>query len=66
MVPHCGICNKGFGTVIAHLSDQFRCQIYDMTERGLVVHVRNHGRKGAETHTPTSTIDNSATDDSDV
>ncbi|TNN34365.1 Zinc finger protein 350 [Liparis tanakae] len=56
VVPRCRVCDKGFGSLDAYLADQFRhvgvspffcgrCRIYEMTERGLDVHVRNHGRK---------------------
>ena len=52
VVPRCDICNKGFLSLTSYLADQFRhvgvspyycarCQIYEMTERGLSVHIRN-------------------------
>ncbi|KAM8823120.1 uncharacterized protein AB9W97_005208 [Spinachia spinachia] len=56
VVPRCQICNKGFTSLASYLADQFRhvgvspffctrCRIYEMTERGLHVHIRNHDRK---------------------
>ncbi|XP_037311662.2 oocyte zinc finger protein XlCOF7.1 isoform X1 [Pungitius pungitius] len=56
VVPRCDICNKGFTSLASYLADQFRhvgvspffctrCRIYEMTERGLHVHIRNHDRK---------------------
>ncbi|XP_071340559.1 myoneurin [Trachinotus anak] len=85
VIPRCDICNKGFKTLVSYLADQFRhvgvspfycakCQIYEMTERGLSVHIKNHDKKKkkqelAENHpAPTGVsapLDNSATDDSD-
>lgn len=88
VVPRCDICNKGFTSLASYLADQFRhvgvspffctrCRIYEMTERGLLVHIRNHDRKqqqqqeAAPSEAPPQTLgvsanpDNSATDDSD-
>ncbi|KAG8009649.1 Myoneurin [Nibea albiflora] len=83
VVPRCDICNKGFKTLASYLADQFRhvgvspyycakCQIYEMTQRGLSVHIKNHDKKkkrqeAAENRLQTSEapVDNSATDDSD-
>lgn len=76
VVPHCHICNKGFRLLVSYLADQFRhvgrtpyycarCQIYEMTERGLSVHIRNHDKKTPRQQAPAATNDNSATDDSD-
>lgn len=84
VVPRCNICNRGFKSLATYLADQFRhigvtpyycakCQIYEMTERGLSLHIRNHKKKvepeSEENHLPTfgvsTSIDNSATDDSD-
>ncbi|XP_068566379.1 zinc finger protein 358 [Cebidichthys violaceus] len=56
VVPRCHVCNKGFTSLVSYLADQFRhvgvspyfcarCQIYEMTERGLSVHIRNHDKK---------------------
>ncbi|XP_034717602.1 zinc finger protein 205 isoform X1 [Etheostoma cragini] len=56
VVPRCHICNKGFQSVVTYLADQFRhvgvsphhcakCQIYEMTERGLLIHIKNHDKK---------------------
>ncbi|XP_008277290.1 zinc finger protein 526 [Stegastes partitus] len=56
VVPRCDICNKGFKSLASYLADQFRhvgvspyycakCQIYEMTERGLSVHIKNHNKK---------------------
>lgn len=79
VIPRCHICNKGFKTLASYLADQFRhvgvspyycakCQIYEMTERGLSVHNKNHSKKKkrqeGQEKVPT-TADNSATDDSD-
>ncbi|XP_034427643.1 zinc finger protein Gfi-1b [Hippoglossus hippoglossus] len=80
-IPRCNICNRGFKTIMTYLADQFRhvgvspfhcaqCQIYEMTERGLSVHIRNHQKKKQQQQ-PRPTLedftntDNSATDDSD-
>ncbi|XP_033965019.1 myoneurin isoform X1 [Pseudochaenichthys georgianus] len=92
VVPRCDICNKGFLSLTSYLADQFRhvgvspyycarCQIYEMTERGLSVHIRNDNmreKKLQESQNnllePESNLrelgvsvsdDNSATDDSD-
>ncbi|XP_062297811.1 myoneurin [Scomber scombrus] len=85
VIPRCDICNKGFKSLVSYLSDQFRhvgvspyycarCKIYEMTERGLSVHLKNHDKKqkmleSAEkqplTHGVSTSADNSATDDSD-
>ncbi|XP_067434019.1 zinc finger protein 394 isoform X1 [Thunnus thynnus] len=85
IIPRCDICNKGFKSLVSYLSDQFRhvgvspyycakCKIYEMTERGLSVHLKNHDKKqkmleAAEnhllTHGVSTSADNSATDDSD-
>lgn len=81
VVPRCDVCNKGFKSLTSYLSDQFRhvgkspfycarCQIYEMTERGLIIHNKNHDKKLQEQR-PLHTLgvpaagDNSATDDSD-
>ncbi|XP_039983453.1 zinc finger protein 652-A [Xiphias gladius] len=56
VIPRCDICNKGFKSLVSYLADQFRhvgvspfycakCQIYEMTERGLSVHIKNHDKK---------------------
>ncbi|CAL8313178.1 unnamed protein product [Merluccius merluccius] len=56
VVPGCGVCKKNFRSLNSYLKDQVRhigvtpfycprCQIYEMTERGLLVHMRNHSRK---------------------
>ncbi|KAL7373732.1 hypothetical protein ABVT39_013486 [Epinephelus coioides] len=56
IIPRCNICNKGFKSLVSYLGDQFRhvgvspyycaqCQIYEMTERGLSVHIKNHDKK---------------------
>ncbi|XP_023150637.2 zinc finger protein 878 [Amphiprion ocellaris] len=91
VVPRCHVCSKGFKTLASYLADQFRhvgvspyycakCQIYEMTERGLSVHVKNHNKKKKREQQqqqqqdghepppePTGILaaDNSATDDSD-
>ncbi|XP_069562939.1 zinc finger protein 568 isoform X2 [Brachyistius frenatus] len=89
VVPRCDVCSRGFKTIASYLADQFRhvgvtpyycakCRIYEMTERGLSVHIRNHSRKKEEevekevsesggNAPPTfgAAADNSATDDSD-
>lgn len=85
VIPRCDICNKGFKSLVSYLSDQFRhvgvspyycarCKIYEMTARGLNVHLKNHDKKqklleSAEkqplTHGVSTSADNSATDDSD-
>ncbi|GAA6233728.1 zinc finger and BTB domain-containing protein 11 [Lates japonicus] len=85
VIPRCNICNKGFKSLVSYLADQFRhvgvspfycakCQIYEMTERGLSVHIKNHDKKKkkqepAENHLQTlgvsASAENSATDDSD-
>ncbi|XP_039908464.1 zinc finger protein 615-like isoform X1 [Simochromis diagramma] len=86
VIPRCDICNKGFKTLVSYLADQFRhvgvspyycakCQIYEMTERGLSVHIRNHNKKKMteqkanesrlQTFEVSAGADNSATDDSD-
>lgn len=86
VVPRCHICARGFKTLMTYLADQFRhigvtpyycpkCQIYEMTERGLSVHMKNHEKRRKKQETqesgeglvsavPSGT-DNSATDDSD-
>ncbi|XP_044031967.1 zinc finger protein 350 [Siniperca chuatsi] len=85
VIPRCDICNKGFKSLVSYLADQFRhvgvspyycakCQIYEMTERGLSIHTKNHNKKkmkqeSGENHPQTlgasAGADNSATDDSD-
>ncbi|XP_029384608.1 zinc finger protein 652-like [Echeneis naucrates] len=85
VIPRCDICNKGFKTLVSYLADQFRhvgvspfycakCQIYEMTERGLSVHIKNHDKKKRRqemvenrllTTGVSVSVDNSATDDSD-
>lgn len=85
VIPRCDICNKGFRSLVSYLADQFRhvgvspyycakCQIYEMTERGLNVHIKNHNKKKSEqeaseslpqTFRVSAAADNSATDDSD-
>ncbi|XP_034415534.1 zinc finger protein 32 [Cyclopterus lumpus] len=56
VVPRCDVCGKGFSSLASYLADQFRhvgvspffcarCRIYEMTERGLSVHIRNDERK---------------------
>ncbi|KAK9527425.1 hypothetical protein VZT92_013989 [Zoarces viviparus] len=91
VIPRCHICNKGFSSLVSYLADQFRhvgvspyfctrCQIYEMTERGLTVHIRNHDKKKKKlqqeqqqessgnlplTFGGGANADNSATDDSD-
>ncbi|XP_028288183.1 telomere zinc finger-associated protein [Parambassis ranga] len=84
VIPRCDICNKNFKTIMAYLADQFRhvgvspyycakCQIYEMTMRGLSVHIKNHNKKtkkqqeAAGGRAPAGGVpaDNSATDDSD-
>ncbi|XP_022076787.2 zinc finger protein 354C [Acanthochromis polyacanthus] len=90
VIPRCHICSKGFKSLTSYLADQFRhvgvspyycakCQIYEMTERGLSVHNKNHNKKkkreqqqqqqqqqdGHELPPGTLSSDNSATDDSD-
>lgn len=86
VVPRCNICNKGFKTLMSYLADQFRhvgvspyycakCQIYEMTARGLSIHIKNHDKKkkkeqdiqtpAGENPPQTTGVDNSATDDSD-
>ena len=56
IVPECRICEKDFRNLDSYLKDQVRhigvtpfycpeCQIYEMTERGLLVHMRNHNKK---------------------
>ncbi|XP_037612769.1 zinc finger protein 382 isoform X1 [Sebastes umbrosus] len=56
VVPRCNVCNKGFASLSSYLADQFRhvgvspyycalCQIYEMTERGLSVHNKNHDKR---------------------
>ncbi|KAF0028566.1 hypothetical protein F2P81_019653 [Scophthalmus maximus] len=92
VVPRCDVCNRGFNTITSYLKDQFRhvgvspyycaeCQIYEMTERGLNVHIINDDkRKKRRLQTPppqtennnppmlgvSASVDNSATDDSDA
>ncbi|KAM6908337.1 uncharacterized protein PEZ65_016625 isoform 1-T2 [Lycodopsis pacificus] len=88
VIPRCHVCNKGFSSLVSYLADQFRhvgvspyfcarCQIYEMTERGLSVHIRNHDKKKKELQQQEESsgnlpltfgganADNSATDDSD-
>lgn len=85
VIPRCDICNKSFRSLVSYLADQFRhvgvspyycakCQIYEMTERGLNIHIRNHDKKkkkqesvenNLQTFGVSSIADNSATDDSD-
>ncbi|XP_041670134.1 protein krueppel-like isoform X2 [Cheilinus undulatus] len=87
IIPSCDFCSKNFKTVDSYLADQFKhigvtphycakCKIYEITERGLSVHIKNHDKpkKGmpepGETppltpSVPAATADNSATDDSD-
>lgn len=73
IIPPCDVCNKTFKSLVSYLADQFRhvgvtpyhcgrCQIYEMTERGLSIHIKNHDMKkksGLELD------ENSATEDSD-
>lgn len=86
VIPRCDICSKSFKTLVSYLSDQFRhvgvspyycakCKIYEMTERGLRVHIINHDKKkklqeSGDNHLPahgvSASADNSVTDDSDV
>lgn len=84
VVPRCDICNKSFKLLSSYLADQFRhvgkspyycakCQIYEMTERGLIIHKKNHDKKRQQesagnllqTSGVPAIADNSATDDSD-
>lgn len=85
IIPRCNICNKSFKSLVSYLADQFRhvgvspyycgrCQIYEMTERGLSIHIKNHDKKKTElqldenhplTLGVSSNAENSATDDSD-
>lgn len=82
VIPRCDICNRGFRTLTSYLADQFRhvgvspyyctkCQVYEMTERGLNVHFQHHNKKkkkqeSGENHLPTAGgstgADHSATD----
>jgi len=90
VIPRCDICNKGFKTLVSYLADQFRhvgvspyfcarCQIYEMTERGLNIHIKNDEKKKQKqqqqqessgenrplTLGVSTYVENSATDDSD-
>ncbi|XP_029979082.1 uncharacterized protein LOC115411218 isoform X2 [Sphaeramia orbicularis] len=83
IIPRCDICNRGFKTLDTYLADQFRhvgvspyycaeCKIYEMTERGLALHMKNDEKKKKKMQQPKSGEkqlqmcgDNSATDDSD-
>ncbi|XP_051249390.1 zinc finger and BTB domain-containing protein 11-like [Dicentrarchus labrax] len=86
VIPRCDVCNKGFKSLASYLADQFRhvgvspyycarCQIYEMTERGLSIHIKNHDKKKKkkqesgenlqQTSGVSAVADNSATDDSD-
>ncbi|XP_074550052.1 uncharacterized protein LOC141807755 isoform X2 [Halichoeres trimaculatus] len=86
IVPDCHICHKSFKLLTSYLADQFRhvgvtpyhcarCQIYEITERGLSVHIKNHdkpkkkkqrlGENQPQTLAEPVVADNSATDDSD-
>ncbi|XP_034562935.1 zinc finger protein 180-like [Notolabrus celidotus] len=86
VVPRCHVCHKNFKSVVSYLADQFRhvgvtpyhcakCQIYEITERGLSVHIKNHdkpkkrkqglGGNQPQTLAAPPVADNSATDDSD-
>ncbi|XP_029282251.1 zinc finger protein 667-like isoform X2 [Cottoperca gobio] len=84
VIPRCDICNKGFTSLVSYLADQFRhvgvspyycarCQIYEMTERGLNVHMKNDSKKKKQESDESNlqaagvsaNADNSATDDSD-
>ncbi|XP_034023901.1 zinc finger and SCAN domain-containing protein 21-like [Thalassophryne amazonica] len=81
VIPRCHICNKSFKSLLRYLDDQFRhvgvspyycaeCKIYELTERGLSVHMKNHWMKSAEVSEaagtrPLSSPEDSATDDSD-
>ncbi|XP_028425259.1 zinc finger protein 205-like [Perca flavescens] len=89
VIPRCHICNKGFQSIVTYLADQFRhvgvsphhcakCQIYEMTSRGLLIHIKNHDKKkkkqqqeeeesgeNHQSHRVSANGDNSATDDSD-
>ncbi|XP_078136695.1 uncharacterized protein LOC144537124 isoform X1 [Sander vitreus] len=89
VIPRCHICNKGFQSIVTYLADQFRhvgvsphhcakCQIYEMTSRGLLIHIKNHDKKKQQQQqeeesgeNPPQALgvsangDNSATDDSD-
>ncbi|KAJ3611319.1 hypothetical protein NHX12_021335 [Muraenolepis orangiensis] len=59
VVPECKVCKKSFLNLDSYLKDQVRhigvtpfycpkCQIYEMTERGLQAHIRNHKHKKGE------------------
>ncbi|CAJ1081750.1 zinc finger protein 652-A-like [Xyrichtys novacula] len=86
IIPPCHFCHRSFKSLVSYLADQFRhvgvtpyhcarCQIYEITERGLRVHIKNHDKprkrkreQPAEnlSEVPeTPAVDNSATDDSD-
>lgn len=84
VVPRCDICNKSFKLLSSYLADQFRhvgkspyfcakCQIYEMTERGLTIHKKNDDKKTQreagddllQAPGVPAVADNSATDDSD-
>lgn len=84
VIPRCHICNKGFKSLASYLADQFRhvgvspyycakCQIYEMTARGLSVHIKNHNKRKKREQVVGQSLpqtlgvsaDNSATDDSD-
>ncbi|XP_038561620.1 zinc finger protein 260-like isoform X1 [Micropterus salmoides] len=65
VIPRCDICNKGFKTLVSYLADQFRhvgvspyhcakCQIYEMTERGLTIHIKNHDKKSSSSSSSSS------------
>lgn len=56
IIPNCEICKKSFKNLNSYLNDQVRhigitpfycseCRIYEMTERGLLVHMGNHKRR---------------------
>lgn len=84
VIPRCDICNKSFKLLSSYLADQFRhvgkspyfcakCQIYEMTERGLTIHKKNDDKKtqrqsgddNLQAPGVPAVADNSATDDSD-
>ncbi|XP_059183263.1 myoneurin-like [Centropristis striata] len=86
LIPRCHVCHRAFKSLMSYLADQFRhvgvspyhcakCQIYEMTERGLTIHIKNHDKKKTTQQpeeqlqapgSPAAGADNSATDDSDV
>ncbi|XP_060920109.1 zinc finger protein 180-like [Labrus mixtus] len=85
-IPRCDVCFRNFKSLVSYLADQFRhvgktpyhcakCQIYEITERGLSVHIKNHDKPKKRKPGPVENqmqtlpvppvVDNSATDDSD-